>query len=609
MPFGGSRHAENNAKVTHMSTATQPFIAAPAGPSAIEDSIAQRTLERSIELVIKQSRVGLITVIVLTTVLGTLFVPASGWAVYLLWMASVVLGFGLRQVWFERLRKAPKTATARQLTLITGLSAGTGWLVVLSLPIFGPHLPREDLVLLSGLMLAWLAAAVGILGVKPVIYGVYVAVWLIIVFSSLVLYARAKDVAVMGLAMVMGGLMMYRVAKGIRALLDEAVTAGSRSQALATRLDDALAQQKSAYETRSRFLAAASHDLKQPVQAMTLLVSVMRRTQSDERRRQVLDEIGQANASIESMFSGLLDMASIDAGSMSAHLCPLQIDSTLRSVLAGFPQRCAQKGLQFSLRTSGDPVVVADTMLLTRVLGNLLENALKYCLVGGISVEAANVGQHLQITISDSGIGMDEADLATMYQAFMRGPSAQTLGVPGLGLGLAIARHMCDLMGIRLEITSTKGKGTAARLWLALAQVAGSAPLLEPTIPELSGHCIAVVEDDAQARMAMGHWLQEAGANVVSAANGPDLWRQLEADMSPTLSMVVADFNLGPHHENGKVVIAQLRQRFEGLPALLVSGESGLIDTATGDRVLSKPVMPDALAKALIGALNLPSQP
>lgn len=319
-------------------------------PSTTEGSIAQLTLQRSIELVTKQSRLGLITVTILTAALGGLFVPAVGWSSYLVWAGLVVAGFCLRQVWFERLRRDPRQASGLQLTLITSVSAATGWLVVLSLPIFGPQLPRHDLVLLSGLMLAWIAAAVSLLGVTPVVYGVYLVVCLITVFAALLQFATTLDVGVLGFAMAMGGLMMFRVAKGIRALLDEAVIEGSRSQALATQLDDALAQQKTFFETRSRFLAAASHDLRQPVQALTLLVSVMRRTENEERRKQVLDEIGQANTSIESMFSGLLDMASIDAGNMSAHICPVQIEPLLRSVLAGYPQRCTQKGLHFSLR-------------------------------------------------------------------------------------------------------------------------------------------------------------------------------------------------------------------------------------------------------------------
>lgn len=573
-------------------------------PSTTEGSIAQLTLQRSIELVTKQSRLGLITVTILTAALGGLFVPAVGWSSYLVWAGLVVAGFCLRQVWFERLRRDPRQASGLQLTLITSVSAATGWLVVLSLPIFGPQLPRHDLVLLSGLMLAWIAAAVSLLGVTPVVYGVYLVVCLITVFAALLQFATTLDVGVLGFAMAMGGLMMFRVAKGIRALLDEAVIEGSRSQALATQLDDALAQQKTFFETRSRFLAAASHDLRQPVQALTLLVSVMRRTENEERRKQVLDEIGQANTSIESMFSGLLDMASIDAGNMSAHICPVQIEPLLRSVLAGYPQRCTQKGLHFSLRNGASHVVLADTLLLQRVLGNLLENAWKYTLTGGISLETSLDDQHLLVVISDSGIGMDEQELTTLYQAFVRGPSAQSLGVPGLGLGLAIARHMCELMGVQLEIVSTRGSGTTARLWLPLATASTNDLSREVLMPSLAGLHIVVLEDDGQARAAMVHWLQEAGATVTSAAHGPDLFLQLEHAPLPPPSLVVADLNLGFGRDSGATVIVQLRDRYPGLRALLVTGEADVGKAAAGDMVLTKPVSNEVLAKAMIAALG-----
>jgi two-component system, sensor histidine kinase len=561
-----------------------------------------KMLRRSIALVTEQSRMGMLTVWLVTAALAGMFVPAVGWPRYLTWAVPVAAGFALRQFWFERLMRDPERTSRLQLTLITSASAFTGWLVMLCLPVFGPDLQEQQVVFLSALMLAWVAAAVSVLGVQPRVYGVYLVACLSTILLSLWPRYTALEWALMVLGVAFGGAMMFRLSKNIQQLLNEAVADRMESDELASQLDQALDDQQSVFETRARFLAAASHDLKQPVQALTLLVSVLRRSESEERRRQVVEEIAQATSSIESMFSGLLDMASIDAGSMIAHICPVEMAPLFRSVLAGYPQRCSQKGLRFSLRVQDPPAVLADTLLLQRVLNNLLDNACKYCVSGSVSLEAVVRDHHLLVTISDSGIGLDAGELAHLYQAFVRGSSAKALGIPGLGLGLATARYMTELMGARLEILSKKDQGTTARLWLPLAQEAATKMQQEAHRPALAGTHIMVLEDDPSARTAMTYWLQDAGATVTAASNGSDLWRQLEPGSVP--SLVLADFNLGPGNDNGVAVVHQLRQRFPNVHVLIVTGESDAGPTPQDFKVLKKPVSAQTLTTALNQVLN-----
>lgn len=573
-----------------------------AAPVSTDDGphaqlIEAQMLRRSIALVIQQSRIGMATALVLILALGGLFVPTAGWAFYLAWACPVIAGFVLRQYWFERLRRTSATADFLQLTKITSVSGVTGWLAILCLPLFAPHLPLADTLFLSSLLLAWIVAAVSVLGVQPKVYALYMLACLSMIFFTLWQLLPPLELWIMGLAITMGALMMYRLAHGMRSLLRDTVVENVRNLQLALQLETALHAQKVTFETRSRFLAAASHDMKQPVQAMTLLVNVLRRTENPQRREQVIEEIGQATHSIESMFSSLLDIARIDAGSMQANNCPVEMLPLLRTVLAGYPELCEDKGLWFSQRLEIAPVVVADTLLLQRVMRNLLENALKYTLQGGITLELrAHEGGAL-VSIRDSGIGMTPQEQSQLFQAFTRGASAQDIGVPGLGLGLAIARHMSELMGAVLSITSEKGKGTTAQLWLRQENV----PLVQPPPgampPVLKGEHVVVLEDDALARTALTHWLQEAGATVTGAANGTELWLQLEERPDPTL--ILADFNLGPHRDDGLQVVQQLLRLHPGARAALVTGETAPLAVPPGIEVLRKPVDIQALARVL----------
>lgn len=554
-------------------------------------------LRRSVDLVVGQSRIGLVTVFAMVTALGGLFVPAAGWSAYLLWSLPVFAGFALRQYWFESLRRQKAALAPRQLTKITSVSAFTGWLVMLCMPLFGSYLSEHHLVFLGGLMLAWIAAAVAVLGVQPKVYGVYLVTCLLTVMTALWSLSSVKEWLVMSLAMLFGGLIMFRLAVGIRSLLQEAVSEGAQSEALAQRLDQALGEQRLSYEARSRFLAAASHDLKQPVQALTLLVSVLKRTTHEERRQQVVAEIGQATTSIDAMFSSLMDMARIDAGSLVARNKPVDLLALLRTVLTAFPQRCSLKGLQFSFEASGTPVVMADPLLFQRVVSNLLENALKFTERGGISVVVSPFRSGMDIAITDTGIGIPPAELPRLYEAFVRGQAAQDMGVPGLGLGLAIARYMSDLMGGELVIRSQHGEGTTASLWLPLATQLREVDIPAATLPSLEGEHVLLLEDDALLRSAITQWLEEAGARVLQASQEGSLWSQLDAGGTPT--MAVLDFNLGPGSDNGLLVLERLRERFPRLPAVMVTGEATDVFAPAGVVVLRKPVSAEALAKAL----------
>ena len=561
-------------------------------------SLADSILRRGLQHVIEQSRLGMVTAVVITSALGTLFVPTSGWALYLVWWGLAAGGFVLRQAWFERMRRNPGRLLERQLTRVTVVSAITGWVVICSLPLFGAKLSQDQFILLVGLFLAWISAGVSVLAVQPKVYLGYLVACLSTVMFSLWQRFGLSELNVMAIAVPLGGYMMYRLAVGIQGLISEAVTEGVRNEALAAQLQDALAETHAAFNTRSRFLASASHDLKQPVHALLLLVNVLRRTSNDDRRQQVVREIEHASHSIDSMFSSLMDMARIDAGSIQAHLTGVELIPLLKSSLAGYTDLCAQKGIAFSMRAEGAPVVRADPLLLQRVLANLLDNALKFTPKGGITVAVSDTTDGaIELTVRDSGLGFDEAATHQLFKPFSRGEQAQSLGVPGLGLGLAIVQHMVQLMEMRVDVASASGQGSVFTLTMARDGRSENVPMDTQESPRLQGLRVVVIEDDHLARDAMTHWLQEAGATVTALDRGEGLTPYLAKDGLPDL--LIADYNLGPGRMNGAQWVAEIQIKNPRLPCIIVTGEGSADLGNASATLLRKPLSAASLARAL----------
>jgi signal transduction histidine kinase len=589
-----------------MTASSSPRTTPPVALDAVTDShLAQQSLERGLRLVIDQSRVGSATIVLVTLGLGALFVPAAGWRLYLGWWLVVLAGVLLRQVWFERLRQREAAARPMDVLRVTIASAITGWLAMLCMPIFGPYLAEHRLIMLMGLMIAWMVAAVSVLGVVPKVYLGYMLACMATLMGSMWQRFTLAEISPFLVALPLGVLMMYRLSTGIHGLIGETVSLGLQSESLAHRLELALAEQKSAFEARSRFLASASHDLKQPVHALSLLVNVLKQTRSDERRQQVVVEIEQATRSVNGMFTSLMDMAHIDAGSLRASMSPVDVRSLLKTTLAGFSDLCEHKGLRFSLHVADAPVVNADPLLLQRIVGNLLDNALKYTDRGEITAEVLKSDHGVELVVRDTGPGIAETDLEGLFQPFTRGQHVHSLGIAGLGLGLAIVAHMSELMGMGLKVQSQPGQGTTFRQLMQSATPVEDMTMNAPSYPSLKGRRVWLVEDDQLVRSAMQLWLAEAGADVTAVANPS----ALQETAMPTPDLLIADYNLGPGHISGADLIEWIRQRHMHLPCILVTGEASVHLKSTGVTMLRKPVSTANLAAAVKESLDAERQP
>jgi signal transduction histidine kinase len=482
-------------------------------------------------------------------------------------------------------------------------AAVTGWFVTTSIPLFAPFLSTTHLSVLTMITVAWVALAVSMLAVQPRVYTGYLLACMVTIYLGFAHYASTPDMVLMGVAMALGAPIMVRLARTLHQQLREIVDAAQEKAQVVEQLRQSLKNQQETQRARSRFLGAASHDLRQPVQALLFLSDIFRKSTDPARRDQMAQQIVRTGQSIDGMFRHLVDFAQIDAGTMKAVVQPVQLERLLVSASSGFAEKCAARGLRFRTEVVGSCNVSADPVLLERMLRNFLDNAFKYSLQGEILLRADCAGQEAVVTVTDQGVGMDPDDLAQACNAFYRGRSAAKAEAEGIGLGLAISRHMADLMHSALEISSQQGEGTRVTIHLPLARepaaVLACAAASQRLAP-LQGLLVGVVENERLAREALCAWLQDVGARVAVGGSLAELQQALDAQ-GDAPDILLADYRLA--EGTGVEAVEAVRSRFGPVPAVIVSGEPDIRERGLPLAVLQKPVAPERLLEAMQAAL------
>ena len=554
-------------------------------------------VKRSVAMILAQTRAGGGSALAMGAMMGFIFVPATGWGPFLAWYLVLAGGMLARQPYFHRLVQR-EGATERTLRKVAIGAALTGWISSASVPLFSPFLTGADLGVLTILAIGWVTLAVSVLAVQPRVYALYLGGCLTTIFIGWIPHAGPRELALIGVAMLIGGPMLVRLARIVQSQMRDVVQTGQQNAVLVRQLREALASQEETQRARTRFLGAASHDLRQPVQALLFLADIFRRSTDPSRRDAMAQQIVRTGESIDGMFRHLVDFAQIDAGTMRAVVQPVQLEQLLAAAVSGFAEKCAARGLRFRLEHPGACTVAADPVLLERMLRNFLDNAFKYSLQGEIVLRVHVEGEEVVVCVADQGVGMEPEDLAQACNAFFRGRSASLAEAEGIGLGLAISRHMAELMQVPLKIESQPCSGTTVTLRLPVAQegrrVAPPAPELGEAL--LRGRLVAVVENDRLAREALCAWLLDAGARVAQGSSLAQLMEVLGNAGGPP-DLMLADYRLA--EGTGVDAVAAVRAAYGPVPAWIVSGETDLAERVLHLPVLQKPITPERLLAAL----------
>ncbi|MBC7952721.1 MAG: PAS domain S-box protein [Rhodospirillaceae bacterium] len=359
-------------------------------------------------------------------------------------------------------------------------------------------------------------------------------------------------------------------------------------------LAHAVEEAERANDSKTRFLAAASHDLRQPLQALSLYLGVLK-ARLNGREEQVMDAVGQCIEALTGLLNDMLDVARLDAGVITPKLTDVPVSRLLERVVAAWRIQAEAKGLRLDVVAS-DKVVQTDPALMDRVLSNLVANAVRYTEHGRILVGCRSVGRdQLRIEVWDTGIGIPHDKLGEIFEEFRQLGNPERRRDRGTGLGLAIVQRIADLLGHGLSVRSVAGKGSVFVVTLPTAP-ACSQEIVSVSETHDEARRILVVDDEIHVRNALELVLGEMGHRVEGADT---VEGALQSTMRNRPELVIADFRLA----NGKTGIDVIRavrgQCGDQVPAVVLTGDT---DPATirrivgeGLHLLHKPIELEAL--------------
>ncbi len=371
---------------------------------------------------------------------------------------------------------------------------------------------------------------------------------------------------------------------------------------------------EAANRSKSQLLAAASHDLRQPLHALGLYVAALAVRATDPDWRPLVTSIQRGLGALEAQFEQLLDLSRLEAGALAPAPVRMVLAPLLARVADGLRAQAQAKGLE--LRVVRTRLAIrSDPALVERIVRNLVANAIRYTERGGIVLGARRRGSDVAIDVVDTGIGIAAPLQTRIFEEFYQVPASRSSAARGgLGLGLAIVRRLARLLDHRVEVLSLPGRGSRFRVYAPLARAAP--PLRHETAAvrtgegaagaTIRGALVAVVDDDPCAVDAMSALFTTWGAEVAGGTDATDLIDAIgRADRYPDL--VVADLRLG-HGTSGIAAVSRLRDELGvAVPALLVSGDTSLAAARdardAGIVLLSKPVVPAALHAAATSLL------
>ncbi len=365
--------------------------------------------------------------------------------------------------------------------------------------------------------------------------------------------------------------------------------------------NELLAAQQSAERAnhaKSRFLATASHDLRQPLQSLALLNGTLRRMVRDPDAREALAHQDQAIGAMAHLLNALLDMSKLESGAIRPEPADVEVAALFEELGAEFAGVAADKGLVLEV-THARQCVHSDPALLGQILRNLLSNAIKYTRAGRVRLVALSGPGTVRLEVIDTGIGIAPDQLAHIYDEFYQ-VERDYSGQRGYGLGLSIVRRLVDLLGIRLDVRSELKQGSVFALDLPTGRprtIPAPQPAAEDTLPLTTDPSrVLLVEDDPAVRDATRMLLKVEGYRVSAAGTVAEaLAHVAEHD---AFDLVITDYHLGGG-ETGSDVITRLRERLgQDLPAVLITGDTSAAIRQLEDsrlRLANKPIQADQL--------------
>ena len=532
------------------------------------------------------------------------------WGVVLIALLFVRRAYALHQL------DSPPADVQRSLAHMVWFAFAAGLITGSAAPLFFPALPPEGRALLTMILVCWTAGGVSTAAAYARAFYAYVAPALLPLVLLWMMAGVPQEIAVAVLILLFGLIQVFFVRDNERVVRESFVIRYENERLLEAlereRQEVLLARDRAeeANRAKSQFLAAASHDLRQPLHALSLFSATLTLRATDGAAGEIAGHINKALGSLSTLVDALLDISKLDAGAVQPELQRVNVKTLIERIEAEYRPVARDKGLTFRVAPV-DAQVETDPVLLERVVRNLVDNAFKYTAAGSVSLDVELDEQTVRIAVRDTGAGIPKSERERIFEEFYQVGNPERDRGKGLGLGLAIVRRLARLLGLEVQLESNPGHGSTFAL--TLARAAGESGLRQPQrVPviddagALAGARVLVIDDEPSVRVGMRALLESWGCRVAACSGLVEAQRLLD-DYALDVDVIVADFRL-PQHENGIETVRRLRERLGEVPALIVSGDTAperLREAqASGLPFLHKPVSAEKLKETVLAVLQ-----
>lgn len=575
---------------------------------AVSDELRQRLRAEQLHTHYQQ-----LPAMIIAPALGALFTAWVLWdavnTTYLkIGLAGILAISGLRillyRKYFSRNRAEESQQVWHYLAISLALVSGCIWGST-ALFLYPPRQPEYEVYMLVLLALVPVAPMAALAVYMPAFHAYYLPCITPFIITLGMQENRAEKMTALLLLMMTGAIITF--ANKYAAMLAEAIR-------LRLRLADKKEQLEQAAIVKTRFLAAASHDLRQPVHAMGLFLESLQNRYGELRDSSLFAQLGQSILILRRMLDAMLDISRLDAGVVEVKLRDFKLAELLISLRDEYAPLAARRGLRFRY-VATDQTVNSDPVLLERILRNLLTNAIKYTRQGGILLGCRRHGEYIQIQICDSGSGIPASRLDEIFFEFTRLHNHENHLQQGLGLGLSITKRLSHLLEHDITVHSREGRGSIFSITIPRSQNIpksihindGQNPLPAPKLHQWQ---VLVVDDDEAVRMGMTTLLEQWHAEVIAAADINELLQKI-SKLSRPPNLLIVDYRLA-HGITAQDVIYVLNTEFKhSIPVIIITGDTAparILEAHKANHILlHKPVAPEKL-KACINSLLLADQ-
>ena len=525
-----------------------------------------------------------------------------------IWVTWVIATISIQSARWLSLWKLANISTIKEnqkLKLITYLSIISGGAIGTSL-LFFPYFTLIEKVIQTTLLICLATGSVAVtLGYMPLFLtfnGTTLIPLSICWLTSESMSDNSWSLKLLGVLIWGYIAVLFGIARGLHGQFLDSYNIRKQRLESNEKLQAALNEARAANEAKTRFLASASHDLRQPIHTLSLFSTTLSMRPLDHTTQNIVSHIDKAVSTLSVQMDSLLDISKLDAGLIDINKSSVNLTATLSQLYSEFEVLAHQKGLNIQLNCIDRAIVETDAIACERIFRNLISNAIKYTDIGTVYIATEKLDERrYKISISDTGKGIALSKQKKIFEEFYQISNPHRDRTHGLGLGLSIVQRLARLLNITIEINSKIGVGSTFSIVLEKSQATPiTIPIHKPK-PQISltGLTVLVIDDEPDILKAMGIVLTSSECKALLAANEREAMNFVQHEKP---DIIISDYRLRDH-SNGIDIIEKIRLTHPMIPAMLISGDTSPQRLRAAEhanlKILSKPVSIDTIIDAI----------